>query len=88
MIAPANYAFLIGLDRVVDDDTLGFYNRWCPELMIARPLPPDETYNLSEYAPDVLAHRNRMLEVNYRPIDGELYRLVLCPDGSYRRDKQ
>lgn len=82
MIAPAYFAFGIGMDRVVDDDTQGFYGRWCPALMIARDLPPDEIRNLQKEAPEVLEYRSRVLTVYYSRVDGNLYQRISCPPGA------
>jgi hypothetical protein len=83
LIAPAGYAFGVGFDRVVDDDTLGFYSRWCPSLMIVPGLAPNEIETLRQDAPQILEHRNQMLTVYYKSVDRWLYERVSCFPGAH-----
>jgi 4-amino-4-deoxy-L-arabinose transferase-like glycosyltransferase len=85
MIAPADYAFGIGMDRVVDDDTLAFYSHWCPTAMMVRGLSPDEVERLQARTPEVLAYRNSVLSLYYSNVYGSLYRRVSCPPGASPR---
>jgi 4-amino-4-deoxy-L-arabinose transferase-like glycosyltransferase len=85
LMAPPSFAFSVGMDRVVFDQTLGFYSHWCPAALIDYPLSPDEVENLQKYAPDVLNHLNDMKTVYYRPV-GEgsgIYRRIGCPPGGH-----
>jgi hypothetical protein len=85
LMAPPSFAFGIGMDRVVFDQTLGFYSHWCPAALIDYPLTPDEVENLQKYAPDVLKHVKDMTTIYYRPVsDGsDIYRRVGCPPGGH-----
>jgi hypothetical protein len=83
MIAPAEWAFGIGFDRVVQDDNLGYYSHRCPLLILDGGLAPDEIENLRKNAPAVLRHRNEMLTVYYKPVDRILYQRVTCPAGTH-----
>lgn len=83
LIGPASYAFGVGMDRVVEDPTLGFYSRWCPALMIVYGLAPNEVENLRQGAPEVLAYRDRIVAVYYKSVDGPIYQRVSCPPGAH-----
>jgi 4-amino-4-deoxy-L-arabinose transferase-like glycosyltransferase len=82
IIAPASYAFALGFDRVVQDDNLGYYSHRCPALIIDAGLAPDETERLGKDAPEVLKHRNQMLQVNYQTVGTFLYKRLSCPSGT------
>ncbi|HJZ98773.1 MAG TPA: glycosyltransferase family 39 protein [Candidatus Solibacter sp.] len=82
IIGPAEYAFGIGFDRVVQDDNLGYYSRRCPPLILDVGLAPDEVENLRRDAPAVLEHRNQMLTVHYKVLGGGLYQRLSCPAGA------
>jgi 4-amino-4-deoxy-L-arabinose transferase-like glycosyltransferase len=84
LIAPADWAFGIGFDRVVQDDNLGFYSRSCPAVILETGLVPDEVENLRRDAPDVLKYRNEILTVYYQPVSPGLYRRVSCPAGTHQ----
>jgi 4-amino-4-deoxy-L-arabinose transferase-like glycosyltransferase len=81
IIAPAAFAFALGFDRVVQDDNLGYFSHRCPPLIVEPGLAPDETERLGKDAPEVLKHRNQMLQVNYQQVDSQLYRRLSCPAG-------
>jgi 4-amino-4-deoxy-L-arabinose transferase-like glycosyltransferase len=74
--APPEFAFLFGFDRVVEDDTLGFFTGRRTNLVIDTPFTPEEVAEIGRLQPQVAAHRTKVLEGEYETLyHGAIYKV-------------
>ena len=62
------FAFYLGFDRVVQDDTYGFYSGRRNPVIIATALTPDENRYLEKTAPKLYDYRRRLLAEEYETV--------------------
>lgn len=79
IMAPSFFAFWLGFDRVVQDDTMGYYTGRKWDVMIDYRPTPEETENMEKLIPQVMHHRSRLETEEFR----ELFRGPTCT--VYRR---
>jgi 4-amino-4-deoxy-L-arabinose transferase-like glycosyltransferase len=74
LTAPPEFAFLFGFDRVVEDDTLGFFSGRRTKLVIDTPFTSEEVEEIGRLQPQVRAHRQKVLESEYETLyHGAIY---------------
>jgi len=74
--APANFIFSLGFDRVLQDNSLGYYSGQRPRVYIEEKWSPEELATLRRNIPDEQAYRERLLVTEYTMVlETRTYRL-------------
>lgn len=68
IMASPQFAFLFGFDRTVQDDTMGFFTGKQWDVMIEFRFTDEELENIRQRAPDVAAHREQLLNKQFKEI--------------------
>lgn len=68
IMASPQFAFLFGFDRVVQDDTMGYYSGKQWDIMVEFRFSEEELENIRRQAPEVVAHRERLLTGSFEEI--------------------
>jgi hypothetical protein len=68
IMASPQFAFVFGLDRTIQDDTMGFFTgkRW--DVMVEYRFTDVELANITQQAPAVAAHRQKLLKESFTEI--------------------
>lgn len=68
IMAGPQFAFLFGFDRTIQDDTMGFYSGKEYDVMVETRFTEEELENIRLQAPDIAAHRERLLTEQFTEI--------------------
>lgn len=83
LTAPPEFAFLFGFERVVEDDTLGFFTGRHTALVIDTPFTAEEVAEMGRLQPQVRAHREKVLGTEYETLyRGSIYTVYRARAGT------